>query len=168
MMIIRALGAAVIAAGLGVAWASPASAGETMQGLYTYNEPGVTPSTWTIYPTCVPAGCVLHVSSTTPDRGPESDDPPYSGDARTVNGIWTMSVNKIDGFTCPDGSKAASTDVYRFDDATLNGTHTVTHGPVCGLQPGLTRGSFGLTFQGPIPFPVNQDPLICDFARQCF
>lgn len=167
-MITRALGVAISAAVVAVAWASPASAAEPMQGFYTYNEPGTASSTWTIYPTCVPAGCVLHVSSATPDKGPESDDPPYSGDARPVNGIWTLPVNKIDGFTCPDGSKAASTDIYRFDDATLSGTRTVTHGPVCGLQPGLTKASFTLAYQGPIPFPVNQDPLICDFARQCF
>jgi hypothetical protein len=168
MTITRALSATVIAAGVALTLANPAWAAEPMQGFYTYTEPGAAPATWTIYPTCVPAGCVLHVSGATPDRGPESDDPPYAGDARPVNGTWTLPVNKIDGFTCPDGSKAPSTDVYRFDDATLTGTHTVTHGQVCGLQPGLTKASFALAFQGPIPFPVNQDPLICDFARQCF
>lgn len=168
MTIIRGITAAVIAAGFAVVSACPASASDPMQGIYTYTQEGRAPSTWTIYPTCVPAGCVLHVGGETPHKGPESDDPPYAGDARLVEGLWTLPVNKIDGFTCPDGSKAPSVDVYRFDDVTLTGTHTVTHGAVCGLQPGLTRAPFTLAFQAPIPFPVNQNPLICDFAKQCF
>ncbi|HME48781.1 hypothetical protein [Mycobacterium sp.] len=168
MTIIRGITAAVIAVGIAVASANPASASDPMQGIYTYTQAGVDPSTWTIFPTCVAAGCVLHVGGETPHKGPESDEPPYAGDARLVNGIWTMPVNKIDGFTCADGSKAPSTDIYSFDDVTLTGTHTVTHAAVCGTQPGLTKAPFTLAFQAPIPFPVNQDPLICDFAKQCF
>jgi hypothetical protein len=168
MTIIRALSAAVIAVGVAVASANPASAAEPMQGIYTYTQAGLGAATWTIYPTCVPAGCTLHVVGETLDKGPESDSPPYGGDARPVNGIWTLPVNKIDGWTCPDGSTAPSQDIYRFNDATLSGTHTVTHGQVCGQQPGLTKAPFTLAYQGPLPIPVNQDPLICDFARQCF
>lgn len=168
MRIISALGATVIAAGLAVASAIPASAAEPMQGVFTYTEPGAAPATWTIYPTCVPAGCELHVVGETPDRGPESDTPPYEGDARPVNGIWTMPVNKVDGFTCPDGTKAASIDIYSFDDATLSGTHTITHTATCGVQAGVIKSPFKLGLQGPLPFPVDQNPLICDFARQCF
>ena len=168
MAITRALCATVIAAGVAVAAAIPASAAEPMQGVYNFNEAGVLPETWTIYPTCVPAGCVLHVVGETPGKGPESDAPPYEGDARPVNGIWTMTVNKIDGFACPDGGTGPSTDIYRFDDATLAGTHTITHSAVCGVQPGLTKAPFNLAFSGPLPIPVDQYPLICDFARQCF
>lgn len=168
MSISRGLAAAVLTAGLAVATPAPASASDTMQGVYTYTQPGVPTATWTIYPLCVPAGCELNVVGETPHKGPESDQPPYEGNARTVNGIWTLPVNKIDGFTCPDGSKAPSVDIYKFDDVTLTGTHIVTHPAVCGVQPGLTTAPFTLAYQGPIPFPVDQDPLICDFAKQCF
>ena len=81
--------------------------------------------------------------------------------------LWTFQVGKSNGVACPDGSTAASTDTYAFDDVSLTGTHTSIHGDVCGLQPAMTKTPFTLAFQGPLPNPVDRYPLDCNEIGQC-
>jgi hypothetical protein len=168
MTIGRGLAAAVVFAGVALGSASPASASDIMMGTYTYTQPGVLPATWEISPTCVRAGCDLHVTGSTPHHGPDSDSPPYGGVAWLVNDRWTMVVNTLDGTACPDGSRAASTNTYAFDDVTLTGTVTLSHPEVCGLQPAITRAPFNLTFVAPPLYPIDAYPQICDPWARCF
>jgi hypothetical protein len=163
----RGLAAAVLFAAVALGSAGPASAQDPMAGVYTYTQAGLSPSTWTVYPTCVPAGCVLHIEDTTPHKGPLSDQPGFSGDARLVNDQWTMGINLPDGMSCPDGSTAANAYVYSFDDKTLRGTVTNLHGAVCGMQPGQSKQPFTLTYQSPLPIPVELYPLQCPTWPHC-
>ena len=41
-------------AGAALATASPSSADQVMEGIYTFNAEGQPPAEWTIYPICVP------------------------------------------------------------------------------------------------------------------
>jgi hypothetical protein len=158
---IRVLATIMIAGACGLANASPASAvDEPMQGIYTYHQDGAPDETWTIYPTCVVAGCVLHISTVvSPHLGPDSDFPEYGQDARKVNGLWTLPIMKDKGAKCSDGSWARVNYTYAWDQATLAGTLTVINGEVCGLRPGMTKHPFTLTFKEPLPIPVILDPL---------
>ena len=158
MTIIRGLATVAVFAAVGLGVAGPASAGDPMAGVYTYNQPGEPPSTWTIYPTCVIAGCVLHVDDTRPHKGSLSDLPPYSGDAHLVNDRWTLGIYTYDGISCPDGTTAASASIYTFDDKALTGTVTTMHGSVCGMQPARNTQPFTLTYQSPLPVPVELYP----------
>src|ERR1700682_6816105 len=117
MTITRVLATLVIFAGVAVGSASPARAAEIMQGTYTYTQEGLPPSTWTIYPICVPVvgdlreplylpvGCTLHVTSSAGG----------GGDARLTNGLWTYALTARDGMQCPDGSKAPLTRIFAFE-----------------------------------------------------
>jgi hypothetical protein len=170
-----ALAAAAVLVGATVGPASPARADDTMSGLYTYTQAGLPQSSWTITPICVPVvgdlrqplylpvGCTLHVASATSSQvTDELRQQNFGGDARLTNGLWTIVMNKPNGMVCPDGSTAPTVDTYAYDDATLQGTHTSTHGEVCGMQPGLTKVPFTLQFNGPLPFSFDPYPLRCD------
>jgi hypothetical protein len=173
----RVLGIAVLLAGMALGWASPASADDTMQGYYTYSAPDLPPAKWTIYPICVPVvgdlrvplelpvACTLHVvSATKKTTTHELELLNFGGDARLTNGLWTMIVNRSDGFQCPDGSSAPLFRTYEFDDVSLTGTLTAAHNAGCGVPAGMTKAPFTLAFQGPLPNPVEQYPLICEPA----
>jgi hypothetical protein len=172
MTITRGLSAAVIVAGVALGSASPAWAAEPMDGVYTFTAGGDPPATWTIYSTCVPVvgdlrvplylavGCTLHVASSTPNRISQQERAAnFTENARLVSDRWSLTVDKPEGVLCADGSTAPSTDTYSFDDATLTGTHTITHNAVCGMQPGVSKEAFTLTFLGPPPIPVARYPL---------
>ena len=180
--IARVLGIAVVLAGGALGLASPSSAEQTMQGIYTVNAPGLSPATWTIYPICVnvvgdlreplelPVGCMLHVTSATSSKiTHELNSLNWGGDARLTGGRWTLTTKKVDGFLCPDGSTAPTVHTYAFDDVTLTGTHTSLHNAVCGEPTGMTKTPFTLTFDSPLPIPVDQYPLVCEPAglRHC-
>src|SRR5688572_11030952 len=76
----RLLGVAIVLAGLALGNAGPASAEQTMEGIYTFNTPGMPPAEWTIYPICVPTvgdlrvplelpvACTLKVVSATKNK----------------------------------------------------------------------------------------------------
>ena len=163
MRIIRVLFALAVAVGIGVGSAMPASArpvDEPMYGIYTYHQDGAPDETWTIYATCVQAGCTLHVSSIVSRRlGPDSDFPGYGSDARQVNGLWTWPIGKDRGVQCPDGSWTRANYSYAWDQATLAGTLTLLTPNSCGLTPGMTKYPFTLTFKDPLPIPIILDPL---------
>ena len=90
------------------------SADQTMQRMYTYNAPGLPPATWTIFPLCtpvvgdlrqpleLPVACLMHITSATSSKTtPELESLNFGGDARLTGGLWTMIVNRSDGFQCP-------------------------------------------------------------------
>jgi len=173
----RGLGVAVLVAAGSVGLAGPATADQVMEGVYTFNAPGLPEATWTLFPTCVPTvgdlrvplelpvACNLHItSSTSSSVTHDLDVQNWGGSARLTGGQWTAVTAKPEGLLCPDGSTAPTVDTYAFDDATLAGTHTVTHNAACGGQPGMTKTPFTLTFVQPLPIPVDGYPLDCEPA----
>ena len=186
MSISRGLTAAAAMTLVAVGTSSPAQAlGPPPDGMYTFNEAGVPPSTWKVYALCdapsrqraipdftdpvVAADlCALNVTSTTARVISRSEKMAnYVGRARLTSDLWTFEVGKSNGVACPDGSTAASTDTYAFDDVSLTGTHTSIHGDVCGLPPAMTKTPFTLAFAGPLPKPVDRYPLDCNEIGQC-
>jgi hypothetical protein len=167
MTVARALTAAVVFVGVALASASPASAQDPMAGIYNYSQQGEPAYEWTIYPTCVPAGCALHVSSTVPGYGTLSKYPGFSGDAKLVNDRWTLPVNIPEGLTCPDGSKKPLSELYMFDDKTLTGTRTSMHASVCGLQSSRSTQPFTLAYKSALPIPVELYPIGCPTWPNC-
>lgn len=159
----RVLMAVSLGLATALATANPASARpveEPMYGIYTYHQDGAPDEQWTIYATCVQAGCVLHVSSiVSKSLGPDSDMPGYGGDARKVNGLWTWMLKKEKGLRCSDGSWAPVTYQYQWDQATLAGTLTTLTTDTCASQPGSNKYPFTLTFKEPLPVPIILDPL---------
>ena len=160
MIITRGFAAAIFAAAA-VGAASPAAAQDPMSGVYTYNQAGQPSQTWSIYPTCVPAGCTLHVSMPDPAGGSGG------GDARLVNDQWNFGAHSSVGMTCPDGSKGEATLNYIWDDATLTGTKKTIHGETCGMEPGMTSDPFTLTYVKPLGNSVELYPLQCPTWPNC-
>lgn len=186
-IISRGLTAAAAMTLVAVGTAVPAKAlGPPPDGIYSFTEAGVPAATWKIAALCdAPSRqraipdftdpviaadlCALNVSSTT-SRAPVSRAEKmanYVGRARLTSDRWTFDIGKPNGVTCPDGSTAATTDTYSFDDVSLTGTHTSIHSDVCGLQPGMTKTPFTLAFVGPLPSPVERYPLDCNEIGQC-
>jgi hypothetical protein len=182
----RGLTAAAVMTLVAVGTSSPAQAlGPPPDGMYTFSEAGAPAVTWKISALCdAPSRqraipdftdplvamnlCALNVTSTTPRVISRQEKlANYTGRARVTNDLWTFQVPKPDGVNCPDGSTAASTETYAFDDVSLTGTHTSIHGDVCGLQPAMTKTPFTLAFQGPLPNPVERYPLDCNEIGQC-
>jgi hypothetical protein len=169
-----------------VATSTPAEAlGPPPDGMYTFSEAGVPPTTWRISALCdAPSRqraipdftdpviaadlCALNVSSTTARAISRSEKMAnYVGRARLTGDLWTFQIGKSNGVMCPDGRTAASTDTYAFDDVSLTGTHTSIHGDICGLQPAMTKTPFTLAFRGPLTIPVDRYPLDCNEIGQC-
>lgn len=166
--LIRGLVAVAVAMTAATGLAAPAAADDdaapegTLEGVFTYTQ-GNTTATWRIYPLCVPtvgdgrcrctwrsaANCR---SRATVRRGrPEPTGcPTDSGPTRRPS--WRRR--------CSDGTTAASEEMYQFDTS-LRGTYTHSHSAVCGLQPGLEKHPFTLTFVSPLPNPVIHYPLTC-------
>lgn len=186
MIISRGLAIAAILPLVALGSASPAEAlGPPTDGLYSFTEAGVPPSTWKIAALCDPISrqraipdftdpviaadlCALNVVSTTARSISAAEKlANFSGRARLTSDLWTFQVPKANGVSCPDGSTAPSTDTYAFDDVTLAGTHTSIHGAVCGLEPAMTKTPFSLAFQSPLPVPVERYPLDCDPIGSC-
>jgi hypothetical protein len=182
----RGLTAAVVMTLVAVGTSTSAKAlGPPPDGVYSFTEAGVPTTTWKISALCdapsrqraipdftdpvVAADlCGLNVGSYTARAISRSEKMAnFVGRARLASDLWTFQVGKENGVACPDGSTAESTDTYAFDDVTLTGTHTSIHGDVCGLQPGMTKTPFTLTFQGPLPNPVDRYPLNCNEIGQC-
>jgi hypothetical protein len=171
--IIRRVAAAASLACAALGLAGPAHADQVMQGIYNYVPQQGDPGEWTIYPSCVPVvgdlrvnldlpvACRLHVTGSDGITG---------GDARLTGGLWTLSTEKHDGMTCPDGSTAPTTETVKFDDVTMTGTRTIFHNDDCGLAPGKIDQPFTLSFKEPLPMPVDQYPLYCEPGglRRCF
>jgi hypothetical protein len=175
--IARLLGTAVVLAGGAVTTAPPSSADQVMEGLYTFTSPGLPQATWTIYPLCVPTvgdlrvplelpvACTLKVVSATDSQTTyELNSLNWGGDAHLTGGQWVLTANKDQGFLCPDGTREPSVDIYKFDDTTMTGEHTLTHTAVCGVPAGMKKEPFTLAFDKPLPIPVDRYPLVCEPA----
>ena len=186
MIISRGLTAAAVMTLVAVGTSSPAQAlGPPPDGMYTFSEAGAPAVTWKISALCdAPSRqraipdftdplvamnlCALNVTSTTPRVISRQEKlANYTGRARVTNDLWTFQVPRSDGVLCPDGTTAASTETYAFDDVSLTGTHTSIHSDICGMQPAMTKTPFTLAFQGPLPNPVERYPLDCNEIGQC-
>ena len=128
--LIRGLAAAFIGMSAVLGLAVPAQAQGNVkapgvpEGVYTVNIDGQATTTWEIYPICVPTvgdlreplllpvACRLKV---TPDRQPGAE-------AVMVGSQWQFDYDEVDGRTCPDGTRAPQTTIYRFDPYTWVGT----------------------------------------------
>jgi hypothetical protein len=175
--IARLLSIAVVLAGTAVGTASPSSADQVMEGIYTFHAEGSPSAEWTIYPICVPTvgdlrvplelpvACTLKVVSATNNKSNfVLNNLNWGGDARLTGGQWALTTNKAEGFQCADGSTTRTVDTYKFDDATLTGLHTSLHPAVCGAPPGMIKTPFTLAFARPLPIPVDKYPLVCEPA----
>jgi len=130
MTITRGLAAAAILAGLAVATAGPAGADPQNQMSGHYIETTTTPSTgqsstndWRFTP--CGDGCASGASGA------------VTGQARLVNGRWTMDLTE--DWVCPDGSRGlgALSTHYTWDPNTLAGTvQNTTKVPACGYSAG--------------------------------
>jgi hypothetical protein len=176
-----------VALGIALESGHPASAiGPPADGTYTFNEAGVSGVSWTISALCVqPSGtrnmndysdpivfamnCALNIVSSTPERITAADKlQNFSGRARMSSMMWTFKVEKADGVSCPGGGTGPTTETYSFSDETMTGTHTILHGPVCGLQSDMKKQPFSLQLAGPPPSPVERYPLRCNEFAMCF
>jgi hypothetical protein len=128
MTIRRGIAAAAMLAGLAVGTASTAWAAPTMSGHYiwTTTNPQGKSSHGDFYFTPCGDGCASVAS--TPGG-------PSVGQARLVNGQWTM-----DGtwpYRCADGTPTSQPYHDVWDQNTLAGTETITpSGPACGAPAG--------------------------------
>ncbi|KAA0120482.1 hypothetical protein [Mycolicibacterium sp. P9-22] len=179
MNTLRGLFSAALLVASMVGFAGPAQANprqQVLEGVYNYHQEGVAEvGTWTIYPVCVPVvgdlraeirdpvACTLHVSGTPTTWV-------TGGDAKLTGGQWAYSVNKKDGFTCPDGSTVPTLTTIKFNTETMTGTRSVAHNQVCGLPATLETVPFTLSFREPLPIPVQKYPLYCEPGglRRCF
>lgn len=175
--IARLAGSVVVMVGAALGTASPSSAEQVMEGVYTFNTPGMPPAEWTIFPICVPTvgdlreplelpvACTLKVVSATSNKSSfDLNNLNWGGDARLSGGQWALTTRKEQGLECPDGSTAPTTDTYKFDDVTLTGTHTSLNPSICGVPAGMTKTPFTLAFARPLPIPVDRYPLVCEPA----
>ena len=176
--LIRVLAAALIGAAAAFGLAVPAQAQGNVkapgvpEGVYNVNIDGQATTTWEIYPICVPTvgdlreplllpvACRLKV---TPDRQPGAE-------AVMVGNQWQFVYDEADGRTCPDGTRAPQTTIYRFDPYAWVGTMKVLHGDECGDQPAMVIVPLTMAFKQPLDIPVTQYPLICEPGglRRCF
>ncbi|OBK25630.1 hypothetical protein A5634_26155 [Mycobacterium asiaticum] len=176
-----------VAVGMALESGSPAYAiGPPPDGTYTFSEAGVSGVSWTIGAACAqPSGtrnmddysdpivwamnCALNVVSTTPANNTRSEHlQNFSSRARMSSMLWTFTVNKSEGVTCPGGGTAPTTETYAFSDETLTGTHTTIHGAVCGMQPDMKKEPFSLQLAGPPPSPIERYPMRCNEIAICF
>lgn len=178
MWITRTLAVAAAFASVFLGFAGPARADQVLEGVYTYAQEGVTPTTWTIYPSCVPTvgdlrdnlelpvACRLHVAATPSTQV-------SGGEARLAGGRWQFSTNKKDGMTCPDGvGKAPIMETYTFDDVTMTGIRSVSYNDVCdgAVLANIVTHPFTLAYKEPLSIPNDRYPLYCEPGglKRCF
>ncbi len=188
---LRGLSGAVFGALLtAVGLAPPASAVllPPPDGYYTFNMAGVPEAKWEMQSLCTQPngtreqsdytnidiqtlGCKVLVTSSTQHLVTREERlVNFSGWAVLTNGMWTLEIRQNDQLVCPDGSLESEDDTYAFTSPdpngppNLTGTHTDLHPAVCGLQPGMQKNPFSLTYIGPLQHPViDRFPLQCDF-----
>ena len=176
-----------VAFGIALESGHPASAlGPPPDGAYSFNQAGVSGVIWTMTALCdQPSGtrnmndysdpivfafnCALNVVSSTLEQiSPVDKLQNFSGRARMSGMLWTFKVDKADGVSCPGGGTAPSIETYSFSDETMSGTHTILHGPVCGMQPEMKKQPFSLQMTGPPPSPIQRYPLYCNGIAMCY
>ena len=132
MGVVRAMAATVVFTGAAVGLAGPAWADE-LGGTYTFHG-DFGDSTWTITSQCEgarPGECTAaHVVS---DAG-------WQGDARLINGLWTMAGPKR-ALKCDNGSPGQGAFIYSWNPDTLIGTVTAPASPPCRAAAGSNHMS---------------------------
>ena len=130
------------------------------EGVYTVNIDGQATTDWEIYPICVPTvgdlreplllpvACRLKV---TPDRQPGAE-------AVMVGNQWQFVYDEADGRTCPDGTRAPQTTIYRFDPYAWVGSMKVLHGDECGDQPAMVIVPLTMSFSEAAGHPRHRLP----------
>jgi hypothetical protein len=110
----RVLTAAVAVMGISLGFASPAC-GDAFGGTYSLTLVGARGggnTSWTAQSTCPsPGACVAHITSSSG----------WSGDAQQVAGRWTMTVDRPNGQSCPDGTRHSESQTWSWDVGTLKG-----------------------------------------------
>jgi hypothetical protein len=176
-----------VAIGIALESGHPASAiGPPPDGNYSFNQAGVAGVTWTITALCAqPSGtrnmndysdpivfamnCALNIVSSTDEQINAADKlQNFSSRARMSGMLWTVSVDRANGVSCPGGGTAPSTETYAFSDETLAGTHTSLHGAVCGLPSDMKKAPFSLQLIGPPPSPIQRYPMQCNNIAICY
>ena len=189
-MSLRGLGAilfGVLVTAVGLA--APASAIlPPVDGYYTFNQDGLPQARWTMQSICIQPngtraqpdytdetiqtlGCDVIVGSDTPSLLTREEHlVNFAGRAKLTSDLWTFQITQDEGLACPDGSFAPTTDTYAFTapdpngPPNLTGTHTSIHGAVCGLQPGMTKTPFTLTFTDVLnPAVISRYPALCNY-----
>ena len=140
MRITRGITASVVFAGLAATgFASPAWADDPAAPAETYTLKlvgGTEPTTWVVTPCGTQC---LHVE----DSG-NSVSAPWSADAFSLNGSWTLFVNRSDLISCPDGSKFPASAQYNWKPDG-QGSISSNQGGQCGDPPGPISADFTLT-----------------------
>lgn len=142
MTIKWSLGLAVIAAGVAVGVACPASADpntfpDTLEGAYTYNGGGIT-RTWTFTP--CGSGCANVDAPSIPGS------PGFSGTARLGYGGYALTLVDFPGtIACPDGSSAPGNITYRWRPSFSGQADVWSTSGACGVPGTKTYPSFGFT-----------------------
>lgn len=189
-MSLRGLGAilfGVLVTAVGLA--APASAIlPPVDGYYTFQQDGLPQARWTMQSICIQPngtraqpdytdetiqtlGCDVIVGSDTPRLLTREEHlVNFAGRAKLTSDLWTFQITQDEGLACPDGSFAPTTDTYAFTapdpngPPNLTGTHTSIHGAVCGLQPGMTKTPFTLTFTDVLnPAVISRYPALCNY-----
>ena len=189
-MSLRGLGAilfGVLVTAVGLA--APASAIlPPVDGYYTFQQDGLPRARWTMQSICIQPngtraqpdytdetiktlGCDVIVGSDTPSLLTREEHlVNFAGRAKLTSDLWTFQITQDEGLACPDGSFAPTTDTYAFTapdpngPPNLTGTHTSIHGAVCGLQPGMTKTPFTLTFTDVLnPAVISRYPALCNY-----
>ena len=189
-MSLRGLGAilfGVLVTAVGLA--APASAIlPPVDGYYTFQQDGLPQARWTMQSICIQPngtraqpdytdetiqtlGCDVIVGSDTPSLLTREEHlVNFAGRAKLTSDLWTFQITQDEGLACPDGSFAPTTDTYAFTapdpngPPNLTGTHTSIHGAVCGLQPGMTKTPFTLTFTDVLdPAVISRYPALCNY-----
>jgi len=113
MTVSRGLATAVVAVGFSLGFASPAWA-DDLSGTYSLNLSGAPGSrtAWVVTSRCPPSGgCVAHITSSSG----------WSGEAQLAGDRWTMTVDRPDGQSCPDGTRHSELQTWSWDATALAG-----------------------------------------------
>lgn len=110
----------VLAAGVALALAAPASADPSLGGTYSIVG-GDDEFSAAFTPACDVQGCTASVVS---NRG-------WTSVATLNNGRWNFDVTKPDGVVCANGNYANVVIAYSFDQTTLAGTLTADSNGEC-------------------------------------
>jgi hypothetical protein len=132
VVIIRAVAASCVLAGVAVGLASPAWADDRLDGDFHFIN-GPTTNTWSITTQCTPeATCAGSISSSTGL---------LEKITRVAGGPWTIERTDVpNGRICANGSTGPADLMYSFDPATLIGAVSFRSKPgVCG-DPDWTSG----------------------------
>jgi hypothetical protein len=132
----RGLTTIIAATGLALGLASPAWA-DDFSGMYSLDLSGApgAHATWTVNSTCPPSGgCVAHITSSTG----------WSAAAQLTGNRWMMTVDRLDGQHCPDGTRHSELQTWTWDAAALTGqvSGVSTDHAACPMSP---PDSFSLT-----------------------